>query len=369
MGHHFFISHSSKDIHAVEEICELLTEAGATYWLSRDHIKPGDEHSLAIPRAIKNSRVVLVVFSRSADRSRHISRELTLADDYARKIVPVRLESYEPRLLRYYLKTAQWVDFHGAARAEGARRLSSLAADLCAGRKRTAAAAPAVRASAAPAPAASRKSRPEAAKKPAGRVTRTTKRSALIPNDPEHAFRQVDARANADKVAAAEKMWRRGVACCTRKKPDFHKARQWFEKAAAIEKRDFAEAIDLFTASSKAGNPEAMVSLGVLFEAGTHVPRDYSAARLWLEKAAHAGSVEGMCRFGMLLARGGDRESPNYKRAEHWIRMAANKGHAEAMYQMGRLFTRRHDLQNARRWYEQAAARGHVDANYELRIG
>ena len=417
MGHHFFISYSSSDIERVEQICALLKEEKATYWLAREHIRPGEEHARAIPRAIRNSRVVLVAFSKTADRSRHISRELTLADDYGKKIIPVRLEKYEPKNLKYYLKTAQWVEFHGISADGGTQQLRDLAANVRgplrqpaqptvtgeapgidnktrsvdgpattesagvlspAKSKRLAADTSAPAASASEPAISERRSHAtvrkaktttvtKPAEKPLSGAGKAVIRRRALPKDPDSAFLAFEERSREDKAAAAEIMWARGVACCNRKKPDFQMARQWFERAGALEERDFREARRLFTAAANAGNVEAMINLAVYDETGVAGPQDFDRAKAWLQKAADRGSVDAMCRLGILFINGNlPKVSPNYKMAEIWIRRAADRGHAEAMYRMGKLFARRNDKQNADMWYRDAAARGHAQAKYEL---
>jgi hypothetical protein len=389
MGQHFFISYSSTDTKRVEQICALLTEVKATYWLAKEHIRPGDEHSRAIPKAIRNSRVVLVAFSKAADRSRHISRELTLADDYGKKIVPVRLEAYEPKNLKYFLKTAQWVEFYGVAVEGGAQQLRELGTNLLRRERsiepakasparlratRTAAppaALPVEPAASAPRATPARKAPVEKATKPAeepkSRTLKPATRRRVLSNDPDRAFTAFAKQSGADKAAAAQAMWAKGVAACNRKQPDFHMARRWFEKAGALEKRDFSEARRLFAAGAKAGNPDAMINLAVYDEQGIAGTRNVEGAKAWLEQAADRGSAEAMCRLGTLFMNGSlPKASPNYKLAEVWMRRAAERGHAEAMYQMGKLFARRHDQQNAAMWYRKAAAEGHADAKSAL---
>jgi uncharacterized protein len=56
---------------------------------------------------------------------------------------------------------------------------------------------------------------------------------------------------------------------------DYDKARSFYEKAAA------------------AGNPAAMNNLGLLYENARGVPQDYAEARRWYERAAAAGDSAG----------------------------------------------------------------------------
>ena len=46
----------------------------------------------------------------------------------------------------------------------------------------------------------------------------------------------------------------------------------------------------LYEKAAAAGNPDAMINLGVLSADGKGVPQDAAQARAWYEKAAAAGS-------------------------------------------------------------------------------
>ena len=60
---------------------------------------------------------------------------------------------------------------------------------------------------------------------------------------------------------------------------DYAKAREWYEKAAA------------------AGNVDAMISLGLLYNSGQGVAQDYAKARELYQKAADRGNAEAKTRL------------------------------------------------------------------------
>ena len=66
MAYHFFISYSTKDERKAREIRALLDSLGANSWMAPDSISPGEAYTLAIPKAIRESAVLLLVFSRSS---------------------------------------------------------------------------------------------------------------------------------------------------------------------------------------------------------------------------------------------------------------------------------------------------------------
>src|SRR5438045_1738443 len=61
MAYHFFISYSTNDERKAREIRILLESLGANIWMAPDSISPGDAYTLAIPKAIRESAVLLLI--------------------------------------------------------------------------------------------------------------------------------------------------------------------------------------------------------------------------------------------------------------------------------------------------------------------
>jgi TPR repeat protein len=67
---------------------------------------------------------------------------------------------------------------------------------------------------------------------------------------------------------------------------DYSKARKWYEEAAA------------------AGNTDAMINLGRLYEQGLGVAQDYGKALEWFRKALEAGNSDAMINLTRLYEQG-----------------------------------------------------------------
>ncbi len=93
-------------------------------------------------------------------------------------------------------------------------------------------------------------------------------------------------------------------------------AKEWFEKAAA---QDFVP---------------AKTALGIMYENGQSVPRDYAKAREWYEKAAARGDADAQSFLGRMYYSGkiGTRD---YAKALMWWEKAAKQGHATAQIFLG----------------------------------
>ncbi len=106
-----FISHSSKDKVAADAACALLEGAGVRCWIAPRDIRPGGEYGAAIIDAIDQCRVMVLIFSLSANDSRQIHREIERAVTKGVPIIPVRIEEVTPtKSMEYFLGGIHWLD-------------------------------------------------------------------------------------------------------------------------------------------------------------------------------------------------------------------------------------------------------------------
>lgn len=90
-------------------------------------------------------------------------------------------------------------------------------------------------------------------------------------------------------------------------------------------------ALESLVVAATAGDVAAMNDLGVLYTLGGQVPRDYSMALYWYQKAIDGGSAEAMNNlatmylYGVGLAR-------DYVNAFRWFERSAEHGNAHALY-------------------------------------
>src|SRR6266446_6207681 len=106
-----FISHSAQDKKVAETICWALEESGIQCWVAPRDVRPGRSFPGEITRAIQQSKVMLLIFSRHSNSSEQVLREVQLAVDCRVPIVRLRIEDIPLRDdLRYYLSTPHWLD-------------------------------------------------------------------------------------------------------------------------------------------------------------------------------------------------------------------------------------------------------------------
>jgi TolB-like protein/Flp pilus assembly protein TadD len=111
MAFKVFISHSSKDREIADAICRHLESTGVPCWIAHRDIEPGADWTQGILKGIASSRLFVLVFSRHANDSEHVQREVGRACSLQLPVLPFRTEPVEPRnSLEYFLQTVHWFD-------------------------------------------------------------------------------------------------------------------------------------------------------------------------------------------------------------------------------------------------------------------
>jgi hypothetical protein len=111
MPRDLFISHSAQDKKVSETICAALEQSGIRCWIAPRDVRAGKSFPGEITRAIQQSKVMLLIFSRHSNSSEQVLREVQLAVDSHLPIVRLRIEDIPlSDDLRYYLSTPHWLD-------------------------------------------------------------------------------------------------------------------------------------------------------------------------------------------------------------------------------------------------------------------
>jgi hypothetical protein len=77
-----FLSHASVDLKVVETICVVLESRHHTCWLANRDVRLGENYMAAIVNALRDCKLMVLVFSDNANRSDEITKELALASKY-----------------------------------------------------------------------------------------------------------------------------------------------------------------------------------------------------------------------------------------------------------------------------------------------
>lgn len=106
-----FVSHPSTKAETALHIERALNARGVDCWIAPRDIEPGEQWDIAIRHAIAKTDAMLLLFCIDSERSKQVKRELILADQSNKSIIPMRLERIEPHELSYHLADSQWIDW------------------------------------------------------------------------------------------------------------------------------------------------------------------------------------------------------------------------------------------------------------------
>ena len=111
MAHDVFISHSNTDKTVASAMCSRLEKEGIRCWIAPRDVRPGRNWGSEIIRGLDNAKVMIVVLSANANRSRSVMKEVERAFDKGIVIIPVRTEEVEPsEALEFFLSSEHWLD-------------------------------------------------------------------------------------------------------------------------------------------------------------------------------------------------------------------------------------------------------------------
>jgi ubiquinone/menaquinone biosynthesis C-methylase UbiE len=107
-----FVSHASEDRQAAMEIVADLEGRGIGCWIAPRNVPAGQPYAGAIVTAIDSCRATLLVFSERCNAKQdHIGREVSVAMESGKTIIPLRIENARPQgALRYCLSNVHWID-------------------------------------------------------------------------------------------------------------------------------------------------------------------------------------------------------------------------------------------------------------------
>jgi predicted ATPase/Tfp pilus assembly protein PilF len=132
MAAELFISYARKDLERVLVWVERLEAAGLSLWIDREGIEGGASWRERVVAGLEGCRAVLLMVSASSVASEQVTREIALASEDKKEILPLYLEPLEQignRSLRFLLAGIHYISlFDAAAEVRFAEILHALAA-------------------------------------------------------------------------------------------------------------------------------------------------------------------------------------------------------------------------------------------------
>ena len=113
------------------------------------------------------------------------------------------------------------------------------------------------------------------------------------------------------------------------------------------------------------GNADAQYKLGVMYDQGQGVPKDYKEAVKWYRLSAEQGHAKAQINLGVMYVDGYGIPQDNQK-AVKWFRLSADQGYAKAQYNLGVMYVNgdgvSQDYVLAYMWFHIAGSYGHKNA-------
>lgn len=111
MAHDVFISYASKDKSVGDAVCAMLEDRRIRCWMAPRDVQPGVPYAECIVDAIQSSRVMVLIFSSSANESPQVMREVERAVSKGVAIIPFRIQDVVPsKSMEYFLSSPHWLD-------------------------------------------------------------------------------------------------------------------------------------------------------------------------------------------------------------------------------------------------------------------
>jgi hypothetical protein len=129
-----FVSYSRRDRQFADNLIQGLENSGLKVWVDSRSLEAGDSWRAEIAEAIGECDAFLIILSPNCIHSKNVVKELDIAEQQERHIIPMMAETCEiPKEMQYQLSGLQWIDFSQYGFDEGLERLVQT---LHGGRKR-----------------------------------------------------------------------------------------------------------------------------------------------------------------------------------------------------------------------------------------
>ncbi len=137
------------------------------------------------------------------------------------------------------------------------------------------------------------------------------------------------------------------------------------EGSAAYQQKNYATAIEKFSAAAARGDAKAQYNLGVMHGQGQGTPQDFGRAERFFTQSAEQGFAQAQVALGLMFSEGRG-VSRDDSQALTWYRKAAQQGNAWAQFALGSMYYAGRGAGNdhvrAHLWLSLAAQAGLSDA-------
>lgn len=111
MSHDIFVSYSSEDKSVADAVVAALEKRGIRCWYAPRDIEAGTDWGESITRAISDSNLMLLIFSKNSNQSKRVLDEIYYSISEGKTILPFRIENLDPSgAMRLHLSSRHWLD-------------------------------------------------------------------------------------------------------------------------------------------------------------------------------------------------------------------------------------------------------------------
>jgi hypothetical protein len=112
MSYDIFLSYCRTDKALADQFVELARRRGLTVWYDQ-LISGGQDWRNSIVEALRNSKSLVILFSEASNDSRQIIKELAIADNFSKLVIPILVEDTEPRgPYLYEMASRNWINLY-----------------------------------------------------------------------------------------------------------------------------------------------------------------------------------------------------------------------------------------------------------------
>ena len=359
MAHDVFISYTTRDTAIADAVCHALEERHIRCWIAPRDVSAGLSWKAAIVGAIRNAQVMVLIFSGEVNSSKDVRREVDIAFEERRPIIPFRIENVAPSDELYYcIADRHWLDAltppveqHIGGLVTALRRFIAeperapvtetvaeaavpeplAPPDAVADDEPLAEAIDAVEDAAEPNEAQAPPTPLMGAMTPARLAIAAVGFAAVIVagvwaggagkpvEPPKTGVDFYDAGRFAEALPLLTKEADAGSADAQARLAEMYLDGRGVEKDATL-------GLSFLTRAASGGNADAASRLGLLYEQGTGVSRDLREAMRWHSRAASHGVVRSQCAAALLALNGEGGVPRDYDTAAKWYGSAAGAG-------------------------------------------
>jgi hypothetical protein len=130
MSFDIFLSYSRADHQLAQRFVEAAATRGVSVWFD-DQIEGGENWREKIVEALGSAEALVILFSERSNQSTQLIKELALADNLRKRVVPVLISNCEPRgAYLYELASLNWINIHPNPETRLAGLVDTLIAQL-----------------------------------------------------------------------------------------------------------------------------------------------------------------------------------------------------------------------------------------------